>query len=80
MEATWAKMKDLSGEKAKTIQAEFAKFDQKCQEFATAAKAFVEFLEGQRKELDALQGEPAPLTEAIQQFYEEGKKIKVHIP
>jgi len=70
-------MKQLAAEKKKTIQAEFVRFDQKCQEYATAANAFVEFLEAQRKELDGLQGEPVPLSGSIQEFYDEGKKIKV---
>jgi len=77
IEATWEKMKQLAAEKKKTIQAEFVRFDQKCQEYATAANAFVEFLEAQRKELDGLQGEPVPLSASIQEFYDEGKKIKV---
>lgn len=73
-------MKHLSEEKHKIIQAEFVRFDEKCQEYAAAANAFVEFLDEQRKELDSLQGEPVPLSASIQEFYDEGKKIKVTNP
>lgn len=80
IEATWEKMKQLAEEKKQAIQAEFVRFDQKCREFAETANAFVEFLDAQRKELDALQGEPSLLSASIQEFYDEGKKIKVPRP
>ncbi len=76
LEATWSKLKDLTGAKDQALQAEFDRFDQKCKEFAEAASAFVDFLQQQRNELDALEGEPDPLGEAIGTFYENGKKLK----
>lgn len=74
----WDELKNLSEDKKQHIQAQFDRFDLKCEEFAFTAEKFVEFLDGQRKELDSLEGEPAPLIASITSFYEDGKKIKVH--
>ncbi len=56
VEALWAKLKDLSAVKGQTLQAEFDRFDNECKQFAEVASAFASFMEEQRKDLDALEG------------------------